>query len=75
MILIVKVSQFIYATLQVKTIGEIGSRGRRRKRERRRKGVRDSVQLERVVASNVNLTVGQIPRSSMMDNPQENNIT
>ncbi len=75
MIPIVKISQFIYARLQVKTIGEIGSRGRRRKRERRRKGVRDSMQLERVVASNINLTIGQIPRSSMMDNPQEKNIT
>ncbi len=35
------------------------------------KRVRDSVWLERVVALLVNLTVGLIPRSSIMDNPLE----
>ncbi len=37
--------------------------------------MRDSVKLEKVVMSLVNLTVGEIPRSSMMDNPLEVNIT
>ncbi len=37
--------------------------------------MRDSVKLEKVVVSLVNLTAGEIPRSSMMDNPLEINIT
>ncbi len=39
------------------------------------KRVRNSVKLEKVVMSLVNLTVGEIPRSSMMDKPLEVNIT
>ena len=75
MIPVVRISQIIYARLQVKTIRE----GRQqREKERAKKGekrVRDCVLLKVIVASLINLTVGQIPRSSMMDNPLEKNTT
>ncbi len=45
-----------------------GERERERWKEKR---VRDRVWLERVVVLLVNLTVGLIPRSSIMDNPLE----
>jgi hypothetical protein len=49
---------------------------KQRERERARemeKRVRYSVWLERVMVWLVNLAIGQIPRSSMKDNPQKQN--
>ncbi len=37
--------------------------------------MRNNVKLEKVVVSLVNLTVGEIPRSSIINNPPEVNIT
>jgi hypothetical protein len=37
MIPVVEISQFIYATLKIKRLGERSSRGKRREQERRRK--------------------------------------
>jgi len=48
-----------------------GEKERAREMEKR---VRDSVWLDRVTASVVNSAVGQIPESSMTDNPLMQNI-
>ncbi len=69
MIPVVEISQFINARLKVKTIGGKKQQREKERTRNREKSVRDSVQLERVVASLINLTVSQIPMSSVTDNP------
>jgi hypothetical protein len=53
--------------------GEEAAKGER-ERKNREKRVRDGMPHKRVVASLVNLTVGQILKSSRMNNPPETNI-
>jgi hypothetical protein len=55
-------------------VNKLAGHGWQGEKERARemdKRVRDRVWLERVTALLVNLAVGQIPRSSMTDNPLE----
>jgi hypothetical protein len=73
MIPVVAIAQFLYRKLLVKIVG---GHGRWREKERKRrweKSVRDSLLPERFDLSLLNLTMGQIPSSSMMDNLLETN--
>jgi hypothetical protein len=66
---VVEITLFLYAQLQVKIICR--SKQQRENEKGRGKSERKCVWLKRVVASLINLTIGQILRSSMTVNPLE----
>jgi hypothetical protein len=75
MIPVVAIVQFLYRMLPVKIVGG-HVRWREKERKRRwEKSVRDSLLPERFDLLLLNLTMGQIPSSSMMDNLPETNCT
>ncbi len=58
----------------MKKLAEHERQGEKERAREMEKRVRDSVWLDRVTASVVNSAVGQIPESSMTDNPLMQNI-
>jgi hypothetical protein len=63
---VVKTSQFLFARLQVKTIRDSSQQREKERAKNWEKKVRGCVLLKVIVTSLVNLTVGQISRSSAM---------